>query len=155
MAHVGEVLRTAFVPSIAVMLCITFMGCHSGGPHFAPIAGGDAQDSTIYFYRPFSGTINSPSYEITELGAHIGMLREGGYFVLGAHPGLHHYAIRQVAGGVALYAESGKRYFVRLTSSEKRRVSGLATQNVFLELEDEQDAVRELRTYQPHALSEP
>jgi hypothetical protein len=148
-------MRTPLVISIAAMLWITFTGCQSRGPYVVPGAGVGSQDSTIYFYRPYSGSINSPPYEITESGAHVGMLRDGGYFVLGARPGVHQYAVRQGAGGVSLYAMSGKRYFVRLNWTKKREDSVLATQYVFLELEDEQDAVRELRKYRPDALAEP
>jgi hypothetical protein len=142
---------------IPVVVFTTLVGCQSRGAYFVPAATGDSLDSTIYFYRPYSGSINSPSYEITESGAHVGTLRDGGYFVLGASPGVHHYAVRQRPNGVSLYAEPGKRYFVRLNGAKKREDSGLATKNVFLELEleEEQDAVRELRKYQPNALGEP
>jgi hypothetical protein len=148
-------MRTPFITSIAVMLWITLTGCPSRGPYFVPVAGDDLQDSTIYFYRPYSGSLNSPSYEITESGTHVGMLTDGGYFVLGASPGVHQYAVRQSSGGVSLYAESGKRYFVRLNWTKRREARGLATQNVLLKLEDEQDAVRELRKYRPNPLGEP
>jgi len=141
--------------AVAVVVWTTLTGCSNHGPYSVPVAVGDSQDSTIYFYRPYSGTINSPSYEITESGAHVGMLRDGGYFVLGANPGVHRYALRQGSGEVSLYAESGKRYFVRLHWTGKREDSGLATQNVLLKIEDEQDAVRELRKYRPNALGEP
>src|ERR1041385_1526812 len=88
----------------AALLCCggggidTLTGCSNHGPASVPVAVGDSQDSTIYFYRPYSGIPNSPSYEITESGAHVGMLRDGGYFVLGASPGVHRYAVRQGPG---------------------------------------------------------
>ena len=141
--------------AVAVVVWTSLTGCSNHGPYSVPVAVGDSQDSTIYFYRPYSGIINSPSYEITESGAHVGMLRDGGYFVLGANPGVHRYALRQGSGEVSLYVESGKRYFVRLHWTGKREDSGLATQNVLLKIEDEQDAVRELRKYRPNALGEP
>ena len=140
---------------VALVVWTALAGCLIHGQYFVPVAGGNSRDSTIYFYRVYSGRINSPSYEITESGAHVGILRDGGYFVLGASPGVHRYAIRQGPGGVSLYAESGKSYFVRLNWAEKREDSGLATQNVLLELEDEQDALRELRKHRPNALAEP
>jgi hypothetical protein len=148
-------MTTPFVAALALMLWITLTGCPSHGSYFVPGAEDDSQQSTIYFYRPYSGSLNSPSYEITESGAHVGMLRDGGYFVLGASPGVHQYAVRQSSGGVSLYAESGKRYFVRLNKTQKSADSALATHNVLLKLEDEQDALRELRKYRPNPLGEP
>jgi hypothetical protein len=102
---------------------------------------------------PFEEAVSKFSFDPDK--THVGMLRDGGYFVLGARPGVHRYAVRQGRGEVSLYAESGKRYFVRLHWTGKREDSGLATQNVLLKIEDEQDAVRELRKHRPNALAEP
>jgi hypothetical protein len=92
-SRLHKVMRTPFITCIAVMLWITLTGCPSRGSFFVPVAGGGSQDSTIYFYRPYSGSLNSPPYEITESGTHVGMLTDGGYFVLGASPGVHQYAV--------------------------------------------------------------